>query len=197
MYTTGRLCSTKKVWVYPQKKIKRYQEQDAVKVLEYLQAISEIPKEKLVYVDETGIDSYLYRTHCYAPKGIAAIGRVSGRKYRRVGIVAAQRNKHILAPLQYDGTMDARLFETWFETRLMRELPLESVIVMDNAAFHRKKRLHCFAENHGHRIIFLPPYSPELNPIENFWAVLKNNLRKFLSPSSSFDEMLCLSFQFV
>ena len=145
-------------------------------------------------MDETGIDSYLYRTHCYAPKGVATIGRVSGKKFRRVGIVAAKMETRILSPLQYDGTMDARLFETWFETRLLRDLPSRSVIVMDNAAFHRKKRLNCIAENHGYKVIFLPPYSPELNPIENFWAVLKSNLRKQLRTSASFDDALCICF---
>lgn len=97
-------------------------------------------------MDETGIDSYLYRSHCDAPKGTAAIGYVSGKKYRRVGLAAAQQGNEILAPLQCDGTMDARLFEIWFETRLMRDLPSGSVIVMDNAAFHRKKQLAYITE---------------------------------------------------
>lgn len=115
---------------------------------------------------------------------------MSGRKYRRVGIVAAKMGKQILAPLQYDGTMNALLFETWFETRLMCELPSNSVIVMDNAAFHRKRQLVSIAENYGQIVIFLPPYSPELNPIENFWACLKQKLRKILPASYSFDVAL-------
>jgi transposase len=90
------------------------------------------------------------------------------RKYRRVGIVAAQIGKKIISPLQYDGTMNSRLFEEWFQKRLVRELPTNSVIVMDNAAFHRNKQLISIAQKQGHYIIFLPPYSPELNPIENF-----------------------------
>ena len=188
------MASIEKTWDNTEKKIKRYKEQDSSKVEAYLQAISGIPKEKLAYVDETGIDSYLYRTHCYAPKGTATIGRVSGRKYRRVGIVAAKMGKEIFSPLQYDGTMDALLFETWFETRLMRELPPDSVIVMDNAAFHRKKQLICITKIYGHTLIFLPPYSPELNPIENFWAWLKQKLRNILQYHLSFDNALSACF---
>ena len=67
--------------------------------------------EKIAYVDETGIDTYLYREYGYSLKGQKIVGRVSGRKYKRVDIVAAQMDKKIIAPLQYDGTMDSVLFE--------------------------------------------------------------------------------------
>jgi len=162
-----------------------------------METIASIPKEKLVYVDETGIDSYLHRSHCYTPKGKAVIGFVSGRKYRRVGIVAAKMGKKILSPLQYDGTMDSMLFETWFESRLMRDLSVNSVIIMDNAAFHRKKILASIAQKYGHSLLFLPPYSPELNPIENFWAWLKQRLRSSITSFNSFDLALHDSFHVV
>jgi len=140
------------------------------------------------------MDTFLYREYAYAKRGEKVIGHICGKKYRRVGIVAAQIGKDILAPLQYDGTMDSHLFEIWFETRLMRELPSGCVIVMDNAAFHRKGRLSLIAENHGYTIIFLPPYSPEYNPIENFWAWLKGRLKNVLPLFHSFDDALCHCF---
>ena len=90
--------------------------------------------------------------------------------------------------------MDSHLFETWFETRLMCELPSDSVIVMDNAAFHRKRRLALIAVKHGHTIIFLPPYAPEFNPIENFWAWIKVKLRNVLTQFDCLDEALWYSF---
>lgn len=172
------------------KKIKRYKEQSPEKVALYLQEIYDIPKEKIVYVDETGIDTCLYREYCYAKRGEKVIGYVYGRKYSRVGIVAAQRGKKILSPFQYKGTMNSKLFERWFENNLLRSIPSESIIVMDNAAFHRKRQLTLLAENNGHRIIFLPPYSPELNPIEHFWAFLKQKLKKCLHNFSNFDDAL-------
>lgn len=104
--------------------------------------------------------------------------------------MAAQTENKIIAPLQYDGTMDSILFETWFETRLMCELSPSSVIIMDNAAFHRKKQLSFVAQKYGHSLIFLPPYSPELNPIENFWAWLKRKLRSILFNFDSFDSAI-------
>jgi len=74
----------------------------------------------------------------------------------------------IVAPLQYDGTMDSTLFETWFAAQLLPSLAPNTMIVMDNASLHRKSQLLCLAERAGFRLVFLPPYSPELNSIENF-----------------------------
>ena len=127
-----------------------------------MDVMADIPKEKTVYIDETGIDTYLYREHCYAPRGQKSIGYVSGKKYRRTSIVAGKIEKRIIAPLQYEGTMDSLLFETWFQECLLPTLPPCSVIVMDNASFHRKSRLFPMATNQGHALLFLPPYSPKL-----------------------------------
>lgn len=112
-------------------------------------------------------------------------------------MVAAKMGKKVIAPLQYEGTMDSILFETWFQSCLLQALPDASVIVMDNAAFHRKSKLFILAELAGHTLIFLPPYSPDLNPIENFWAWLKSRLRKTLSDYDDFDDALHCAFQFV
>ena len=98
--------------------MKRYREQDASKVKEYQQAIADIPKDRIAYVDETGIDEYLHREYGRVKRGEPIYSRVSGRKYKRTGIVAAQIGKCITAPLQYDGTMDGALFEMWFEQLL-------------------------------------------------------------------------------
>ncbi len=110
----------------------------------------------------------MYRKYAYSPKGVDVYGEICGRKFKRVGIVAAQMDGKIISPLQYEGTMDSSLFEQWFEQCLLPNLPKEAVIVMDNAAFHRKSRLLSLSENSGNKLVFLPPYSPELNSIENF-----------------------------
>jgi len=155
-----------------------------------MQNISEISKEKIVYIDETGVDTYLQREYCYAKRGEKVLAHVYGRRYIRLGIVAAQMGKKILSPLQYSGTMTSQLFEKWFQDCLLKELPANSVIVMDNAAFHRKSHLVLAAQDKGHRIIFLPPYSPELNPIENFWAWLKQKLKNSVHLFPSLDDAL-------
>ena len=144
---------------------------------------------------ESGIDTYLYREYGYALRGQQVFGQVRGRKYQRCGIVAAQIGDRILAPFQYSGTMDSRLFTFWFSNHLLLSLEQGTVIGMDNASFHSKERLLFAAQNAGCRLLFLPPYSPELNPIEHFWAWLKRFLRKILPVVSSFDDALSTAFQ--
>ena len=121
-------------------------------------------------MDECGIDTFLYREYAYALRGQKAFGKIKGRKYKRCGVVAARMTNKIIAPLQYNGTMDSSLFAFWFSEHLLPSLEKGTVIVMDNASFHSKKRLISAAQNAGCQLIFLPPYSPELNPIEKFWA---------------------------
>jgi len=111
--------------------------------------------------------------------------------------VAAQIGKEIVAPLQYDGAMDSMLFETWFEQRLLPSLPEKTIIVMDNATFHRKSKLIPLANGSGREIIFLPPYSPELNLIENFWSWLKRRLKKVISQFDSLDLAISDSFKLI
>lgn len=70
--------------------------------------------------------------------------------------------------MQYNLKMDSALFEIWFEKCLLLCLKKGTVIVMDNASFHRKKQLFKIFEKYGFHLIFIPPYSPELNPIEKY-----------------------------
>ena len=91
--------------------------------------------------------------------------------------------------------MDSKLFEFWFSNQLLPSLDKGSVIVMDNASFHSKKKLFSAAQNAGCKLLFLPPYSPELNPIEKFWAWLKCFLRKIFPHAPSFDDALFTAFQ--
>lgn len=180
--------------VIREKKKTSYKEQDRQKVAEYNEKIRAIPSDKLVYIDETGIDSYVHRPYAWARRGFVVYEKISGRRYKRAGIVAALCCGKIIEPIQYDGTMNSELFESWFKQILCPSLERGKVLIMDNAAFHRKKHLECIAEAFGHILIFLPPYSPELNPIEHFWAVLKKRLQKVISETNSFDEavVLCL-----
>ena len=183
-------------WRSREKKATTYEEQSYDKVAEYKYEIADIPPENIAYVDETGIDRYLYREYGYGPRGQLVHDRIKGRKYMRTSIVAALMGNEIIAPCQYTGTMNHELFENWFQEHLLPALPKETVIVMDNASFHRKEQLYCFAQKSGCYLIFLPPYSPELNPIDRFWAWLKRTLRRILPKLDSLDQAIFAAFFF-
>ena len=79
-----------------------------------------------------------------------------------------------------------KLFETWVEKFLIKELNSGQVIIMDNASFHKSQKTKNLIESVGCKIIFLPPYSPDLNPIEKFWANMKRWIKDKIS---SFDKL--------
>ena len=123
--------------------------------------------------------------------------KISGKKFKRINIVAGICMEEWVAPMEYGGTTDSVLFEFWFENCLMKEAKPGSVIVLDNATFHKKSVLHSLAEQYGCTVLFLPPYSPDLNPIEKKWAWLKKKLRKILPNFDSFDDAILNCFQVV
>ena len=120
--------------------------------------------------------------------------KISGKKYKRTNILAGICQKEWVAPLQYEGTTDSVLFEYWFEHCLLCEARQGSTIILDNASFHRKSVLPELAKKKNCHVLFLPPYSPDLNPIEKRWAWLKKYLRKILPLFDSFN--LALSYCF-
>lgn len=145
-------------------------------------------------MDESGLETCFYREYAYAPRGEKVVARISGRKFQRTNIVAAKMGNQIIAPMQYNGTTDAPLFEHWFKQWLLPCLPEDIVIIMDNASFHKKEHLFEIAEMHHRKLIFLPPYSPELNPIEKFWAVFKRWLKMHIHEFDSFDDAISAAF---
>ena len=150
----------------------------------------------IIYVDESGIDEYYHREHGRALRGEKIYGEVPGRKFQRTNFIAGYCNGRILAPFQYDGTTDADLVEGWVETCLLPVVSKGSVIIMDNASPHKKDTIFDIIEEAGCILIFLPKYSPDLNPIEHFWANMKNHLRNYTKNFDSLWQALVDYFRF-
>jgi transposase len=153
-----------------------------------------LPPKRLVYVDECGINQCLYREYARAARGHRAVEKISGLKYKRTNIVAGICLGKWVAPMEYNTTTDSVLFEFWFENCLLKEVDSGSVIILDNATFHKKSILAELAKSHRCEVLFLPPYSPDLNPIEKKWACLKRTLRDILKGFDSFDDALASAF---
>jgi len=170
---------------------------------EYQAEISDIPEAKRYFVDESGLNKFLYREYGYAPRGVKVFGKIPGKQFQSLNIIAAKCGDDkvsptattIVARCEYTCSMNSRLFELWFVEVLLREIPAGSFIILDNASWHRKKVLKKLAEESGCRVIFLPPYSPDFNPIENTWANLKIFIRNFIRNFSSLNECVNHYFQ--
>lgn len=156
----------------------------------YLDILSCFKDFPVVYIDETGIDTYLFRKKARAKRGVQVYDKVSGRRFERTSLVAGQVGQNIIAPMIYKGTMTTDFFTKWYEEQLLPSLEEPHVIVMDNATFHSKMKLDELSIAQGHYFLPLPPYSPELNPIEQYWANLKAAVTELLRTFPSVEECL-------
>ncbi len=126
-----------------------------------------------VYIDECGFAPSTARRYGYAPKGQRVDGLVSGHRRPRTSLIAARMNGRLEEPYLFDGTCDTAVFNAWLKTRLCPRLNTQHLVIMDNAAFHASPETARLIEQTGATLLFLAPYSPDLNPIEHDFAALK------------------------
>lgn len=134
--------------------------------------------QPLVYLDESGFAHDMPRTHGYSLKGLRCYGSHDWGARGRTNAIGALLGEALLTVSLFEGTINSKTFESWIEQDLLPKLPSRSVIIMDNAAFHKKNSTKELINKAGHTLEFLPPYSPDLNPIEHKWAQAKAIRRK-------------------
>ena len=105
-------------------------------------------------------------------------------------MVAGLTNGELIAPMTYEETMTSNFFEAWFQKFLLPTLNTPSVSIMDNARFHRMGKLEILCEEFGHKLLPLPPYSPEYNPIEKHGLISKRTSNKVLPSCNTLFEAL-------
>ena len=148
-----------------------------------------------MYIDESGIDSYVYREYGRAPRGEKVWGEISGKRYARESFIAGLSENFLLAPLCFTGTCDTLLFNFWLEHFLSPQLKPGQIIVLDNASFHKSERSRTIIKEAGCNLMFLPPYSPDLNPIEKVWAYVKSKIKAVINKFPSLQESIDHVFQ--
>jgi len=161
----------------------------------YQEEIANIPSEKLVYIDESGIELTICKDRGWSAKGSPIRAKKSGKYYKRTNIIAGLVNNKSIAPMVFNGSCTTDLFNSWVEEILIKELKPGQFVVMDNAAFHKSQKTKELIESVGCKVIFLPPYSPDFNPIEKFWANMKRWIKNTISDFEELYDAITAFFQ--
>jgi transposase len=143
----------------------------------------------VVYLDESGFERTAYRPHGWACRGQRITGERSGQPRPRTSLIAGKWGTRLLAPVLFEGGTNAEWFKLWLEEHLFKELAPHSILIMDNAAFHKTAKTRQLIQEAGHTLLFLPPYSPDFNPIEQDFATLKKR-RQYAPPDMPLDEIV-------
>jgi hypothetical protein len=135
----------------------------------------------MVYIDQAGVDDTHDYPYGYGPQGERFYALKLGHRTERISLVAGWCDRQIVAPMTFKGYCNTVLMEGWVEQMLVPVLQPGQVVVMDNASFHKSEHLRELIEQAGCELLFLPPYSPDFNKIEKFWARLKQYLGQTLA----------------
>lgn len=133
---------------------------------------------RLVFLDETGATTKMARRHGRAPRGERLRASVPHGHWKTTTFIGGLRLSGMTAPMVLDGPMTAAWFLAYVEQVLVPTLTPGDIVILDNLAAHKSAAARDAIEATGARMLFLPPYSPDLNPIENAFSKLKAQLRK-------------------
>jgi transposase len=120
------------------------------------------------------------RTHGYSLKGTRCFGTHDWGAKGRINVIGAMLGSALLTVSLFQTTINSTVFNAWVIQDLIPKLPEQSIVVMDNASFHKNQDMVIALGAAGHTLLYLPPYSPDLNPIEKKWAEIKAARRREL-----------------
>lgn len=134
-----------------------------------------------MYIDESGIDDN--EDYCYAwgKKGKRVYALKPSTRKKRLSIISAYNDGALKAPFLFEGCCDRDIFQAYVANILLPELKAGQIVIMDNATFHKGGKIKQLIESVGCHLLYLPTYSPDLNPIEHQWASIKYRIRKKLA----------------
>ena len=182
MFAYGDFARIEEDGAYRQKKTLKAQEQHRSDVIDRRKTFHEqsasIDPERLVFLDECGIMSNMTRMYGRALKGERLIDYPPHGHWQTTSLVSAVRLEGVMASMALNGAMDQVAFETYVAQLLAPNLRRDDIVVMDNLAAHHSADAVAAIEAVGATAWFLPPYSPDLNPIESMWAKVKQAVRR-------------------
>lgn len=134
-------------------------------------------RHRLVFIDETGTTTKMTRLRGRCAKGERLHSKAPFGHWKIQTLIAGLRHDGLVAPFVIDAPMNRVIFDTYIETQLAPTLKPGDVVIMDNLAAHKSSAAEAAIHARGAWMLFLPPYSPDLNPIEMAFSKLKENLR--------------------
>ena len=137
-----------------------------------------VDPSRLVFIDETWTKTNMTRLYGWAPRGRRLVDKVPHGHWKTATFLAALRNDRIEAPCVFDGPINGERFLAYVEQFLVPTLKRNDIVVLDNLGSHKGKAIRNAIRAAGARLLFLPKYSPDLNPIEQVFAKLKGFVRK-------------------
>lgn len=137
-----------------------------------------IDAERLVFVDEMGTNTSLAPLYAWAPRGQRAYSKVPRNRGKNTTLLGSMSTEGMGPCAAVEGSTTAKVFEAYVEQVLGPMLKEGQVVVMDNLAAHKTERVRWLVEARGCEVLFLPPYSPDLNPIEEAFSKVKAMLRQ-------------------
>jgi transposase len=132
----------------------------------------------MVFIDETWVKTNMTRLHGWAPRGERLVDKIPHGHWKTATFLAALRNDRIVAPCLFDGPINGERFRAYVEQFLVPTLRRGDVVILDNLGSHKGKAVRAAIRAAGAHLLFLPKYSPDLNPIEQVFAKLKTLIRK-------------------
>lgn len=148
-------------------------------------------------MDETGIEHQIKKQYVWAKRGVKIFGEKAGSKRGRTSVIAGykrrndnENNSKLIAPFYFDGHTNSEVFMAWLDKILLPIWNENDILIMDNASWHKTKKVLNFLEENRIKYIFQPPYSPDLNPIEHYWANMKRKIRNLEDKVEDFYERL-------
>jgi transposase len=133
---------------------------------------------RLVFLDEAGLNCSMTRSHAWVKRGTEFVERVPMNWGKNLTLIGAIRISGWVVLSTMFATSNRKRFVLWLRRKLLPKLRRGDVVVMDNATAHHDPRVVPLCATRGIRVIYLPPYSPDLNPIEPGWALQKQHVRK-------------------
>ena len=144
---------------------------------EWEQCMPGLDIDKLVFFDEIGVNTKMVRLHGRCPQSQRLIDFAPAGHYSNSTLMSGMRLDGVVAPMLLDGPVNGETFAGYVEQCLAPALEPGDILIIDNLPAHKSARVTAAVDGAGCMLVYLPPYSPDFNPIENMWSKVKEALR--------------------